>query len=61
MTWLTLPTLHVISAEDILDLLTHFHLGNFAEKVCRCATVNDVIRENAGKHGYALEMINVGE
>jgi hypothetical protein len=59
--WLTLSALHAIRAEDILDLLTHFHLGTVAKKVCRCSVVNDVIREDAGKHGYAVERINVGE
>jgi hypothetical protein len=61
MIWLTLPAPHAISAEDILDLLTHFHLGTVTEKACRCSAVNDVIREDTGKHGYALERINVGE
>jgi hypothetical protein len=47
--WLTLPVSHAISVEDILDLLTHFHLGTVTEKPCRCSVVNDVIREDAGK------------
>jgi hypothetical protein len=61
MIWFTLPAPHAISVKDIHDLLTHFHLGTIAEKVCRSATVNDVIREDAGKHGYALQRINIGE
>jgi hypothetical protein len=34
--------------KDILDLLTHFHFGTFAEKACRGTAVNDVIREDTG-------------
>jgi hypothetical protein len=50
-----------VQPEDILHLLTHFHLDTVTEKACRCTMVNGVIREKAGKHGYALERINVGE
>jgi hypothetical protein len=59
--WLILPAPHAISVEDILDLLTHFLLGTVAEKACLCTAVNDVIRENTGKHGYAFERINISE
>ena len=61
MIWFTLPAPHAISMKDILDLLTHFHLGTITEKACRGTAVNDVIREDAGKHGYALQGVNIGE
>jgi hypothetical protein len=47
--------------KDILDLLTHFHFGTITEEACRSTVVNDVIREDAGKHGYALPRVNISE
>jgi hypothetical protein len=61
MIWFTLPAPHAISMKDILDLLTHFHFGTITEKACRGTTVNDVTREDTGKHGYALQRVNIGE
>jgi hypothetical protein len=57
----SLPAPHAISTKDILYLLTHFHFGPVTEKVCRDTAVNDLIREDAGNHGYALQGINIGE
>jgi hypothetical protein len=56
MIWFTLPAPYAISMKDILDLLTHFHLGTITEKVCRGTAVNDVIREDAGIHAFALQL-----
>jgi hypothetical protein len=61
MIWFTLPAPHAISMKDILDLLTHFHFSTIAEKARRGTAVNDVIREDTGKHGYTLQGVNIGE
>ncbi len=61
MIWFTLPAPHAISMKDIIDLLTHFHFGTIAEKAPKGTAVNDVIREDAGKHGYTLQGVNISE
>jgi hypothetical protein len=59
MIWFALPAPHAISMKEIFDLLTQFHFCTINEEMRSSTMVNDVIREGAGKHGHALQGVDI--